>query len=71
MERADLTVVAADHDEREVADVVDDVIPCIGDLLFAARHLPRVRPHVLDLESVELVRQVPVARDAGQPEVGL
>ena len=66
---ANLVRCRADDEDRVVADLVDDVVADPGDLLFPARHLPDLAPHVLDLEVVELLGDVPGNVDTTSAEV--
>jgi hypothetical protein len=54
VERTDRAVVAAQHDQRQIAHLVDDVVANARDLLLTARDLPDALPEALHLERVEL-----------------
>ncbi len=58
VERADRSVGLARDQQRPTDDVVDDRVARLGQLLFAARHLPDARPHPLDFEVEERLRGV-------------
>jgi hypothetical protein len=52
-EGPDLVGPAAHHEDRLVADLVEDRVPDLGDLLDSARHLPDAAPEPLLLQLVE------------------
>ena len=60
--------VAHDQD-REIADVVDDVVARFGDLLFATCELPDSAPQLLHLEVVVFLGHVALERDEGWRQV--
>ena len=59
----DVFVVAADDQDRLVADRVLEEIAGIGNLLFPACNLPDAGPQAIHLEVEELLRRVASARD--------
>jgi hypothetical protein len=60
VEGADLVCRRADHDQRRLPDVVNDMIPDIGNLFLPASDLPHARPHAFHLELVKLTRGIGV-----------
>jgi hypothetical protein len=65
VEGADRVRARAHDEDRQVADVVDERVPDVRDVLLPARHLPRALPDLLLLELVELPGDVARTRDVG------
>ena len=65
VERAQLAVEAAHHDERIEAGVDRDEVAGLGELVGRRREVPRAREQLLLLALVPLVVEVRVAARAG------
>ncbi len=66
-EGLDVVIVAAHDDDRLVADGVLEEVAGLGELLFAASHLPHAGPQALHLDVEELTRGVASTGDDDHP----
>ena len=66
--RLDRVGVGPHHEERQVADVVDERVADVRDVLLAAGHLPHPLPDLLLLQLVEVAADVARARDVRRAE---
>ena len=65
VECLDLLGRRSNDEQRSPDDVVGDVVPDLGNVFLAARHLPHLGPHLVDFELVELGAGVPLDRHVG------